>query len=197
MEYTENHHIVPKSLGGDNSSVNLVKLTAREHYLCHLLLTKMVSGEAKYKMYFAFGMMMTGHKKNRYAPPSRFYSIRRSLVGKAISFFNKGRTSWNAGIPRTESEKINISKSLTGRIIGPHSTQHNEKLSESNKGKHQHEGDSNPMFGKKQSADSKEKMRLAKINAPKTICEHCSKSVVQMSYKRWHGDNCKSLITYP
>jgi 5-methylcytosine-specific restriction endonuclease McrA len=43
--YTENHHIIPKSLGGSNSKNNLVKLTAREHRLCHLLLPKMTMSE--------------------------------------------------------------------------------------------------------------------------------------------------------
>lgn len=37
-QYTETHHIIPKCLGGSNYSSNLVKLTAREHYICHLLL---------------------------------------------------------------------------------------------------------------------------------------------------------------
>jgi len=39
--YTEKHHILPWSLGGDNSADNLVALTAREHFICHWLLTKM------------------------------------------------------------------------------------------------------------------------------------------------------------
>ncbi|QIW87904.1 homing endonuclease [Agrobacterium phage OLIVR5] len=41
--YFESHHIVPKSYDGDNSKENLVLLTAREHYICHLLLTRMFS----------------------------------------------------------------------------------------------------------------------------------------------------------
>jgi hypothetical protein len=36
--YTEKHHIIPSSLGGDNSKENIVSLTAREHFVCHLLL---------------------------------------------------------------------------------------------------------------------------------------------------------------
>ena len=49
-EYTEKHHIIPRCVGGDNSKSNLVILTAREHFICHLLLTKMFSDENKYKM---------------------------------------------------------------------------------------------------------------------------------------------------
>ena len=40
--YYEKHHIVPRSMGGSNKKSNLVDLTAREHYVCHRLLTKMV-----------------------------------------------------------------------------------------------------------------------------------------------------------
>ena len=36
--YTENHHILPKSFGGTDDKSNIVKLTAREHYIVHLLL---------------------------------------------------------------------------------------------------------------------------------------------------------------
>jgi hypothetical protein len=39
--YYEKHHIIPKSLGGDNTSSNLVLLTYKEHFLCHWLLIKM------------------------------------------------------------------------------------------------------------------------------------------------------------
>ena len=35
------HHIIPKSIGGNEDNDNLIKLTHREHYLAHLLLFKM------------------------------------------------------------------------------------------------------------------------------------------------------------
>lgn len=37
--YYESHHIVPKCMGGSNKKENLVLLTAREHFICHWLLT--------------------------------------------------------------------------------------------------------------------------------------------------------------
>lgn len=40
--YTEVHHVIPRCMGGDNSSGNLVVLEGREHYICHLLLPRMV-----------------------------------------------------------------------------------------------------------------------------------------------------------
>ena len=38
--YTEEHHIVPRCMGGTNVSSNLVNLTPREHFICHWLLFK-------------------------------------------------------------------------------------------------------------------------------------------------------------
>jgi len=40
--YHERHHIIPKSMGGSNDSSNLVKFTAKEHYIAHRLLVKML-----------------------------------------------------------------------------------------------------------------------------------------------------------
>jgi hypothetical protein len=36
--YKERHHIIPKCMGGNNNELNLVELTAREHFLCHWLI---------------------------------------------------------------------------------------------------------------------------------------------------------------
>ena len=37
----ETHHILPKSMGGQDDASNLVRLTIKEHLLAHLLLYKM------------------------------------------------------------------------------------------------------------------------------------------------------------
>jgi hypothetical protein len=59
--YYETHHIIPRCLGGDDNPDNLAVLTAREHFICHLLLPKMLQGEPKYKMLHAY-FMMSGRK---------------------------------------------------------------------------------------------------------------------------------------
>lgn len=55
VDYYEKHHIVPKAYGGSNDGTNLVKLTAREHYLAHWLLTKVYPTCPK--MWTAFALM--------------------------------------------------------------------------------------------------------------------------------------------
>ena len=39
--YSEIHHIIPRSFGGSDNPNNLVRLTAREHFIVHFLLYKM------------------------------------------------------------------------------------------------------------------------------------------------------------
>jgi hypothetical protein len=57
--YVERHHVIPKSVGGNNSKSNIVELTAREHYIAHALLWKMkLPSPHSSKMAFAFGTFM-------------------------------------------------------------------------------------------------------------------------------------------
>jgi hypothetical protein len=43
--YLEKHHIIPFICGGKRGGLNAVRLTPREHYVCHRLLTKMTQGD--------------------------------------------------------------------------------------------------------------------------------------------------------
>jgi hypothetical protein len=45
--YTEKHHIVPRCLGGPNTTENIVRLTGREHVMAHKLLVRMYPGNLK------------------------------------------------------------------------------------------------------------------------------------------------------
>jgi hypothetical protein len=74
--YTETHHIVPRSFGGNNSKENLVRFTAREHYIAHLLLWKMqFPGSFGSKMSFAFCSFINKfkNKEHNYKITSRIY----------------------------------------------------------------------------------------------------------------------------
>jgi hypothetical protein len=84
LSYFERHHIVPKSLGGTNNKENLVMLTAREHFVCHLLLTKMLSGDSKRKMIYAFWQLSNqkNSSQQRYCPTSKTYEIARKMFAE-------------------------------------------------------------------------------------------------------------------
>lgn len=85
--YTERHHVVPKSLGGTNAADNLVKLTAREHYICHKLLIRMTEGAERQKMLWAMHMMLHNARANvhdRYKPSARQYDLFRQEFAASL-----------------------------------------------------------------------------------------------------------------
>lgn len=53
--YNEIHHIVPKCMGGNDDDNNLVSLTAKEHYMAHVLLCKIHPNNAP--LLYAWNMM--------------------------------------------------------------------------------------------------------------------------------------------
>jgi hypothetical protein len=72
--YVEKHHIIPKCLGGNNNKNNIVQLTAREHFLCHMLLCEIYSDNKSLK--YALYLMNIGkqkHKEADYRISSRTY----------------------------------------------------------------------------------------------------------------------------
>ena len=109
--YLESHHIIPKSLGGNNTSVNLVKLTPREHFICHLLLTKMVESTNKNKMVYALWMMNKGNsKQHRVKVTSKIYSMMKTEYANAVRESKLGKKL-------SEETKRKISNSLKGKPI--------------------------------------------------------------------------------
>lgn len=86
--YFETHHILPKSLGGNNTPDNLVMLTGREHFICHWLLVKMypAGSDAREKMVNALWRMRTPseNQPGRYIN-ARTYDALRSEWAKLIS----------------------------------------------------------------------------------------------------------------
>jgi len=93
--YTERHHIIPQSfyksrsktgwLSGDyNSKTNLINLTAKEHYICHLLLTKMTQGISLHKMVYALRRFAHSPKTKQFIN-SRTYELISKLQSKSMT----------------------------------------------------------------------------------------------------------------
>jgi len=124
-EYFENHHIIPRSLGGINKKENLVLLYPREHFICHLLLVKFTTGNAKKKMMFALSFFTTRNLYSRQHDIATKYNI-LSKIGKNNPMY--GTVPWNKGLPCSEETKKKISKSNNGKII---TDEHKNKISKS------------------------------------------------------------------
>lgn len=83
-EYYESHHIIPRSWGGNDDNDNIVLLTAKEHWVAHLLLSKFATGQNKYKAYQAvvnMGRVIPESKRNT----SSLYALARKAISKEVS----------------------------------------------------------------------------------------------------------------
>lgn len=76
-EYYERHHIVPKSMGGDDAVENVVILSAREHYVAHWLLTKIYP--STWKLMYAFYQMSKVNGRGRVVSSKQFDRARQYL----------------------------------------------------------------------------------------------------------------------
>lgn len=217
-EYFENHHIVPLSMGGSNLEENIVKLLAREHYICHWLLYKIHKNS---EMAYAWWMMSNNdgskYHKDRKRQTSRKYEYAKRAFSKHIGKIHKGRK-----LSKEHKQKLSLSKlGDKNPMFGKkHSEEHKQYLSEINS------GDKNGFYGKTHTEEFKMKLsEYAKLRTgeksnaygyhhteetkqkyselykgkPRTkpheivICPHCNKSGIKPNMKRWHFDNCKEL----
>ena len=116
--YTETHHIIPKCVGGTNDKWNLVKLTAKEHFICHLLLCEIYPENSKLK--FAFWRMCNvkdnEFQKRDYVVSSRLYQRAKLSIIPIISEMRKGKPT-TLGYKHTDESKIKIKEMRSHQII--------------------------------------------------------------------------------
>lgn len=164
--YIEKHHILPRSLGGSDDISNIVNLSAREHFVCHLLLTKMTIGDARIKMQHAVGKFVQVAPWQERSFTSWEYKKIRETISKArtgtkrpgIGGVKKGNIPWNKGIkqgPHSEESNKKRSATMTGR---KKPDGFGKKVSEGKKG---HKAG---MTGKKHSEETLQKMKQAALN---------------------------------
>lgn len=97
--YYENHHNIPKYVGGNNSKENKVLLTAKEHFICHKLLVE-IFPESKGLIFALHRMMFSNPYGNRdYKIGSREFERIRKFIAER----NSGVNHHNFGI---EMEQI-------------------------------------------------------------------------------------------
>ena len=194
-EYYEKHHIVPKSIGGTDDQDNIAILTAREHFICHLLLPKFTQGENSYKMLCAVNKMLCAKEdQSRYLPSSRLYEIIRKEFSNAHSIYMTGRfvgdKHHSFGKIRSVEYREKISKALVGRIPAKMQCEHCLKEISAGPFKKYH-GD-RCTENKNISLSDLESRKKTK----KKVCPYCNKEAEVGSYGRWHGDKCKHSKEY-
>lgn len=124
LDYTETHHIIPKSLGGTDNIDNLAVLTAREHFICHLLLPKMLKGAARYKMLHAY-FMMSGrqvYNSKKYAIYKKEYAnlMSKQMAGEGNPMYGvnrSGELNTFYGKTHTKLSREKLSRSQKQRYL--------------------------------------------------------------------------------
>ena len=133
--YCEKHHIVPRCLCGTDDPSNLVNLTAREHYVAHLLLLK--SAEQKY------GENSEIYKKLLWAI-SYFKLIPKNATNEKL--IERTKIKFNSRL--YESLRIKAANLLR------------EKAKERD-----YTGERNPMYGHKRTKEEKKKISKNRIES--------------------------------
>jgi hypothetical protein len=169
--YYEEHHINPKCLNGNDDKENKVLLTAKEHFICHKLLTYIYPHNRKIVLTFH---LMTCMNKRKYDVSSRNYVYARELISvtpiseetkRKISESHKGKISPNKGNHYSIETKNKISESQKGKIpinkgqigIFHHLDDTKQKMSKNSIGKLNH------FYGKKHTEETKRKISKSNI----------------------------------
>lgn len=157
-EYYEEHHIVPKCIGGTNDKDNLIDLFAKEHFEAHKLLA--LENPENKKLTHAWWMMSTitiGSDKRRVEITKEEYEDARKALSEAMRGENNpmyGKPSPMRGTHLTDEQK----KHLREINLGEKSPMYGKTVSEETRSKM-----SAAKLGKKASNEAKLNMRNAHI----------------------------------
>ena len=196
--YTESHHIHPRSLGGSDEPINLVELTAREHFICHWLLVKMTTGQDHHKMLNALRMMRAekqGQQRYNTKITARVYeSIKqeyaelqsKTFKGKGNGFYGKTHTEdarrriseANKGRVQPLDEKERQRAAITGRQRKPFTEEHKTKMSVAK------QGENNSNYGKTASNETRKKIGDKIRGRKQTPEEKLARSLANIGKKR-------------
>lgn len=197
--YCEKHHIVPKCLGGLDTPENLVKLTARQHFIAHLLLTKMSKGKIKYKLYSAYSKMFCVSKDTkRYLPTSRFYEYSKKLLSESLKNDNPCHwegvkekminNHWNKS-EKADEVRQKISKSKIGVKLNLSKEQVQNRSMV-------HLAEKNGMFGKTHTKDVKNILANLRSKTFKMINVFTNEEITFKNSKQYFGENKKRYVLF-
>jgi hypothetical protein len=101
--YYEKHHILPRCLKGKDTPDNVILLTAKEHFICHRLLT-LIYPTSK-RIAFAFWNMCRPSNEwhDRHIASASSYAYAREHLSRTY----KGRPAWNKGLKLNEEQLAN------------------------------------------------------------------------------------------
>lgn len=207
--YTETHHIIPKCMGGDGSPANLVKLSARQHFVAHHLLYKIYGGSKLANAWYS--MCRIGRGQEERLVNSRMFERVKVIRSELLSIESSGEFNHFFGKKHSEDSRTKMSiaqKNL--RLWENRSEDHRKALLAAQK--LPKSKDHRSKIGRKgmvmlQNIISGEIIRVEKTDPrvgtsewanprtlnpePKYKCKYCDVVTTSANLKRWHNDKCK------
>lgn len=116
--YIERHHIIPKCLGGSNDSLNIVALTAREHYIAHKLLWKMNPENNSLLYAIAAMIFMKNKNQKRIKVSSNEYDKIKTKLSIIRSEKYSGKNHPRFGNKNSKDMRNKISLARKGKLVG-------------------------------------------------------------------------------
>lgn len=192
--YKERHHIIPKSLGGNDDRHNLVYLTGREHLICHLLLVKMTTNKDKASMIAAAWSManLENDNQTRKKLNSRQYETLREQFSRTHSKRMKENNPMHDPEVRKKYDDAIIKRGKTLGMTGKkQSKESNMKRRIANKG--QVVPLEKRLAASKFHSNRPPEMKAIydQIHSSNISCIFCRTMANPGTFKRWHGDKCK------
>ena len=215
--YSERHHIIPKSLGGDNSGENIVSLTAREHYFCHKLLARIYGG----KMWQALFLMSHGSvtSASGVRVSSRDYSIAKEMASIEKSKTMNGRGFLPGEMNPSADKSVYRFSHADHGVVSMKRSELCEKFSISHKGVSkivtmraksymgwcfhgldsestvtEHKKKRSSLLGTRFSESHIKALVEAKKKQVDVICPFCGVKGKGSVMRRWHFDRCREAL---
>jgi hypothetical protein len=159
--YYEQHHIVPKCIGGLEDKENLILLTAREHFIVHKLLCEIYPDNNK--LFFAYRMMAImksiDHTRDYKISSHEFERIRLQSNNRLQQIISENPNwgKWNIGKVRSNEFKQHLSNINKGTRASLETRKKNSDA---------HRGELNHFFGKTHTDETKKKISNSKKGKP-------------------------------
>jgi len=209
-KYVESHHILPQSMGGLNDDNNLVKLSARQHYLAHWMLWKAYKSK---EMTFAFFSM--SNQSNQYQGRNRKINSRiyENLRNEFSTLLSKtAEDKWQdpayrqKHIDTNNSEKTQRIRSekakelwqnpdYVKKLLASRAKARAEGRVRTDHSKCGQPGELNPMKRPEVKAKNTGVNHYSNRDGyVKPSCIYCGTTTTPTNIKRWHNENCKLKV---
>lgn len=207
--YKELHHIIPLCMGGCDSYNNLIKLTARQHYLAHWLLYKIYKTTKLAHAWYGMSRISKGQSDRKLN--SHLFERAKIARSKVMSETSRGTNNHFYGKRHSAESNAKNASAHLGKIA---SDVTKEKMSKTRSGVLKSE-DHKAKIGRKGLIMLKNSITNVCVRVPSEdivlydidiwkspyvlrdkkygSCPHCKKEgELSSTFKRWHFDNCKN-----